>query len=115
MKFGIRDHAERINHRRDIYPQGDDFIEHNLEVTVLGSHRRENHTESHRHQRQEDYEEREEHYLPMNLQLSTGSGIIDIESRKNSQLYSKTEQIGSHRHQGHDDTREIDFSEDICV
>ena len=51
----------------------------------------------------------------MNLQLSTGSGIIDIESRKNSQLYSKTEQIGSHRHQGHDDTREIDFSEDICV
>ena len=41
--------------------------------------------------------------------------IIDIERRKNQELDAEREEVGCHRHEGHDDSREIDFSEDIRV
>ena len=51
----------------------------------------------------------------MNDQFRSCSYIIDVEHRKDRQLDSKRKQIRRHCYQRHDDTREIDLSEDVCI
>ncbi len=115
VQFGVGDHTQRIDDRRDIHPEGDDFGEHHLQVAVLGGHGRENHSKTHRHQRQKHYQQREKHDMPVQRQFGARSHIIDIEGREDSQLYGERQQIRRHSHQRHDDSREIDFAEDISI
>jgi len=59
MKFLVRHHAERIDDRRDIYPEGDDLGKHDLQIAILGGKRGEDHTESDGHKSQDEDKYRE--------------------------------------------------------
>ena len=109
--------AQRIYNRSRIHPQGNQEGEQNLQVTILGSHGRDDGTEAQRKacQHHDDHWEKECIPSEMSRAIRIKDGVEDIHNRKESELNTKLKEITDYSGDRHYQSRKIHFSKDSRI
>ena len=104
--------AQRIDDRRSIHPQLNDEREKDLQVAVLGRHRRDDDAEAQGQSCHHHHQQGEEQEIPVGTWCLPDDGVININDDEQAELDAEAHQVARDVRQRHDEPREIHLAED---